>query len=73
MEMDWTINLNYISGKKFCPMSKFQNCNIGFFPKKGLKALKKDIITWDECRDICNEKDSCDYFKWKVYSMNNTS
>ena len=68
MKMVWTINSNYDSGKKFCPTSTFQNCNIGFFPKKVLKVLKKNKMTWDACRDLCNEQDSCDYFKWKVYS-----
>ena len=77
MEVVWTwSNLNgqgyFDSGKKFCPTSTVQNCNIGSFLKEGKKGImvsKKNKTTWGECRDLCNNEDDCDYFKWKVQYM----
>ena len=70
LEMVWNPNNNYESGEQFCPTQTNgtgKACNHGFFPQKVLVVFKKTkTTTWHECRNLCNEKDTCDYFKWKV-------
>ena len=70
LEMVWTTISNFESGKKFCPTQTTgasKDCKNGFSPKKVLSIFKKTkTSTWHECRNLCNEKAKCEYFKWKV-------
>ena len=75
LDVMWTTDSTatyFESGKKFCPTPTTgagQNCKIGFFAKKQLNIFKKIITTtWQACRDLCNGKGKCNYFKWKVKS-----
>ena len=41
-------------------------CEEGKYPKKLNIFETKKWKTWSECWDLCNEKEMCDYFTWKV-------
>ena len=67
IEMIWTTQNSFESGKKFCLTKTTGECRNGFFPRKILVVFKKTkTSTWHECRRLCDEKEKCDYFKWKV-------
>ena len=74
LEMVWTTKDGFESGKKFCLTKTTGECRNGFFPRKILVVFKKTkTSTWHECRRLCDEKEKCDYFKWKVNLQNTTN
>ena len=70
LEMVWTTKDGFESGKKFCPSPTTEddpNCKVDVFAKRPLLIFKKSqSSTWHACRDLCNQKAGCEYFKWKV-------
>ena len=68
-EMLWTTDLNFESGKKFCPTETTPpSCkNAVYVPKKLLVSINSPTTTWHACRDFCDADNDCEYFKWKVY------
>ena len=71
LEMVWTTKDGFESGKKFCPSPTPSqddlNCKVDVFAKRPLVIFKKSqTSTWQSCREECNQKTRCAYFKWKV-------
>ena len=71
LEMVWTTKDGFESGKKFCPSPTPSqddlNCKVDVFAKRPLVIFKKSqTSTWQSCREECNQKTKCEYFKWKV-------
>ena len=69
LEMVWTNNNIFESGRKFCPTltTAPPSCKVDSIAKKSLAfPLTTQTPTWNACRDLCNEDENCEYFKWKV-------
>ena len=71
LEMDWTTDPSFESGKKFCPTATTEatppSCKDDVFTKKSLTVfMNNQTSTWHACRDLCNTNNMCEYFKWKV-------
>ena len=66
MEIVWTTNSIFESGKKFCPTPTTAppSCKVDVIAKKILSfPLTTQTLTWHACRDLCNTDQNCEYFK----------
>ena len=43
------------------------DCNENKIPIMKKVQNKRNIETWEACRDLCTSNANCEFFKWKVY------